>query len=169
LLREIVAQDLSNTVIATLADAKATAAVKASGARAGDAFDMAVGGLADESAGMPVRIKGTILTVAEGHGQVWIVVSFGRNNVLILSTYLVQIMEPFGLKELGLDIDKFDVFAIKSRVHFRRGFDDNGFARTILLVEPEEPFLGTTQLDKLPYQNVDITQFYPYGDPAFVI
>ncbi len=169
LLREIIAQDLSNTVIATLADARATAAVKASGARAGDAFDMEVGGRVDESAGDPVRVHGTILAASEGHGQFWVVVRFGRNNVLILSTFLVQITEPFGLKELGLDIGTFDVFAIKSRVHFRRGFDDNGFAKTILLVEPSEPFLGTTRLDKLPYHNVDLKQFYPYGNPAFEI
>ena len=67
--------------------------------------------------------------------------------------------------------------AIKSRVHFRRGFHDNGFvrrgfhdngfARTILLVEPEEPFLGTIRLDKLVYQNVDLSQYYPYGNPTF--
>jgi microcystin degradation protein MlrC len=169
LLREIIAQDLSNALIATLADAEATAAVRASGARAGDAFDMAVGGRVDESAGEPVRIQGTILTVAEGHGQFWVVVRFGQNNVLILSTYLVQVMEPFSLKDLGLDIGTFDVFAIKSRVHFRRGFDDNGFAKTILLVEPAEPFLGTTRLDKLPYANVDLKQFYPYGEPTFEI
>jgi microcystin degradation protein MlrC len=169
LLREIVALDLSNTVIATLADARATAAVKASGAKAGDVFDMAVGGLADESAGEPVRIKGTILNATEGYGQFWVVVSFGRNNVLIRSTFLVRITEPFGLTELGLEIEKFDVFAIKSRVHFRRGFDDNGFAKTILLVEPAEPFLGTTRLDKLPYQNVDLKQFYPYGNPTLAV
>jgi len=169
LLREIVAQNLSNTLIATLTDAKATAAVKASGAKAGDAFDMAVGGLVDESAGEPARIQGTILNVAEGHGQVWVVVRFGHNNVLILSTFLVQIIEPFSLKELGLDIATFDVFAIKSRVHFRRGFDDNGFARTILLVEPAEPFLGTTRLEGLPYENVDLKKFYPFGSPAFAI
>jgi len=167
LLREIVAQGLSNTLIATLADARATAAVKASGGKAGDAFDMAVGGLVDESAGEPVRIQGTILAAVEGYDQFWVVVRFGRNNVLILSTYLVQVREPFSLKELGLDIATFDVFAIKSRVHFRRGFDDNGFARTILLVEPAEPYLGTTRLDALPYENVDLAQFYPYGNPAF--
>jgi hypothetical protein len=57
--------------------------------------------------------------------------------------------------------------AIKSRVHFRRGFDDNGFARTILLVEPTEPFLGTIRLDHLPYENVDLKQYYPYGSPTF--
>jgi microcystin degradation protein MlrC len=169
LLREIVAQDLSNTLIATIADAKATARLKAMGAKAGDSFDMEIGGLADESAGEPVRIQGTILNAVEGYGQFWVCIQFGCNNVLILSTYLVQIMEPFSLKALGLDIGSFEVIAIKSRVHFRRGFDDNGFAKTILLVEPSEPFLGTTRLDKLPYQNVDLTQFYPYGSPAFSI
>ena len=60
-----------------------------------------------------------------------------------------------------------DVMAVKSRGHFRRDFDDNGLARTILLVEPEQPFLGTTRLDKLPYRNVDLTRYYPYGNPAF--
>ena len=106
LLREIVAQDLSNTLIATIADAAATAKLRDQGAKAGDAFDMEVGGLADESAGEPVRIQGTILNAVEGHGQFWVCVQFGRDNVLILSTYLVQIIEPFSLKDLGLDLER---------------------------------------------------------------
>jgi microcystin degradation protein MlrC len=167
LLREIIAQDLSNTVIATVTDAAATAKLRAQGAKAGDAFDMEVGGLADPSAGEPVRIQGTILKAVERYGQFWVSIKFGRNNVLILSTYLVQIVEPFSLKDLDLDVSAFQIMAIKSRVHFRRGFHDNGFAKTILLVEPTEPFLGTVRLDKLPYENVDLTQYYPYGNPAF--
>jgi microcystin degradation protein MlrC len=167
LLRDIIAQDLSNTLIATIADATTTARLKAEGAKAGDALDVEVGGLVDESAGRPVRIQGTILKAVEGHGQFWACIGFGRGNVLILSTYLVQIMEPSALKGLGLDISAFDIIAIKSRVHFRRGFDDNGFAKTILLVEPTEPFLGTLHLDKLPYENVDLKKFYPYGNPVF--
>ncbi len=161
LLKEIITQDLSNTLIATIADAKATARLKAEGAKAGDAVDIAIGGRVDESAGDPVRIQGTILNVAEGYGQVWVTIRFGRDNVLILSTFLVQVVEPFSLKAA------FQVMAIKSRVHFRRGFHDNGFARTILLVEPTEPFLGTVRLDKLRYENVDLRQYYPYGNPAF--
>jgi hypothetical protein len=62
-----------------------------------------------------------------------------------------------------------EAFLKSADMAFRRGFDDNGFAKTILLVEPSEPFLGTTRLDKLPYRNVDLTQFYPYGSPAFSI
>jgi microcystin degradation protein MlrC len=167
LLREIITQDLSNTLIATIADAPVTARLKAAGAKTGDAFDMEIGGLADESAGQPLRVQGTILMAVEGHGQFWVVISFGRGNVLILSTYLVQVMEPFSLGNLGLDIGAFQIMAIKSRVHFRRGFHDNGFAKTILLVEPSEPFLGTVHLDKLAYENVDLKRYYPYGDPVF--
>jgi microcystin degradation protein MlrC len=68
---------------------------------------------------------------------------------------------------LGLEPAAYEVIALKSRVHFRRGFDDTGFAKTILLVEPTQPFLGTTRLDALPYRNLDLRQFYPYGAPAF--
>jgi microcystin degradation protein MlrC len=104
---------------------------------------MEVGGRVDESAGAPVRVQGTVLNAVEGRGQLWVVVKFGRGNVLVLSRYLVQVMEPGSLSALGLDVSAFKAFAIKSRVHFRRGFDDSGFAKTILLVEPVEPFLGT--------------------------
>jgi microcystin degradation protein MlrC len=167
LLKEIIAQDLANTLIATITDQEVTEKLKAQGAKAGDAFDMEIGGRVDESAGAPLRVKGTILTAVERDGQFWVTISFGRGNVLVLSTYLVQIMEPAWLKPLGLDIDAFEAFAIKSRVHFRRGFHDSGFAKTILLVEPTEPFLGTVHLHALPYENVDLKRFYPYGEPAF--
>ncbi len=165
LLKEIIEQGLSGVLIVTIADAKVSDALKAAGGvKAGDPFDMDVGGLADESAGQPVRISGTVLNAAEGYGQLWIVVEFGRGNVLVLSRYLVQVQEPLSLEALGLDVSSFKAFAIKSRVHFRRGFDDSGFAKTILLVEPVEPFLGTVRLDGLPYRNVDLKKFYPYGD-----
>jgi microcystin degradation protein MlrC len=167
LLREVVRQDLGNTLIATIADARATAALKARDAKPGDPFDMPVGGLVDESAGEPVHIQGTVLNLVDRYGQHWVTVGFGRGNVLVLSDFLVQVMEPEPLRALELDIDRFDVFAIKSRVHFRRGFDDSGFAKTIVLVEPDRPFLGTVRLDGLPYRNVDIRKFYPYGEPTF--
>jgi microcystin degradation protein MlrC len=167
LLKELLAQKLSNTLIATIADAKVTKRLEEQGAKAGDAFDMHVGGLADESAGEPVRITGTVLKAIEGYGQYWATIKFGRNNVLMLSTYLAQIIEPSSLKEIGLEPGAFDVIALKSRVHFRRGFHDSGFAKTVLLVEPIQAFLGTVRLDALRYENVDLKQFYPYGNPTF--
>jgi microcystin degradation protein MlrC len=164
LLREIIAQKLSNTLIATIADAAAINALQ--GCAAGDAVDMMVGGGGDESAGDPVRITGTVRNITGRHGQRWVSIGFGSGNVLVISPYLVQIMEPFELAGIGLDLAAFRAIAIKSRVHFRRGFDDGGFARTILLVEPTQPFLGTIRLDALSYSNVDLTNFYPYGDPV---
>ncbi len=171
LLREIIAQDLSKTLIATIADRELRRALLADGARPGDAFDLEVGGLADASAGEPVRITGTVRAVGSGvrrgatePGSASI---SARGNVLVISPYLAQIIELSTLTAIGLDPAAFDVIAIKSRVHFRRGFDDSGFAKTILLVEPPEPFLGTVRLDGLPYDNVDLARYYPYGDVAF--
>jgi microcystin degradation protein MlrC len=167
LLKEIIEQDLSGVLIATIADASACDALEAEGAKVGDAFDREVGGLVDQSAGQPARITGTVTKIVEARGQRWFAVMFGNGNVLLLSRYLVQVQEPSALKALGLDVDSFKAFAIKSRVHFRRGFDDSGFAKTILLVEPVEPFLGTVRLGALPYRNVDVGKFYPYGEPVF--
>jgi microcystin degradation protein MlrC len=167
LLKEIIARDLSNAVIATIADRTIGDRIKARGLAAGDACELEIGGAVDQSAGDPVRISGTLLIAVEGYGQHWAAIRFGRNNVLVVSTYLVEITNPHSLRELGLDVGTFQIFALKSRVHFRRGFDDSGFAKTILLVEPEEPFLGTTQLRGLAYRNVELTKFYPYGNPEF--
>jgi microcystin degradation protein MlrC len=166
-LGQVIEQGLADVLIATIADRKAVEAVRAKDMKAGDAFDMKVGGRADESAGEPVRIEGTIVGVAQIAGKHWVSVAFGRGNVVLISEYLTQVMDPLDIPTPGFTIDRFKVFAIKSRVHFRRGFDDSGFARTILLVEPEQPFLGTVRLEALPYENVDISKFYPYGDVSF--
>jgi len=165
ILQQVIEQGLSDVIIGTIADLKAVQAVKAKGLKAGDPFDMEVGGRADESAGAPVRVQGTIALVVNAFGRDWVSVAFGKNNLVILSEYLTQIMYPSDLA--GFGADKFKVFAIKSRVHFRRGFDDSGFAKTILLVEPVDPFLGTVRLEALPYKNVDVKKFYPYGDVKF--
>jgi len=165
LLREIIDRGLAKVLVATVADATAIDALLAGGVKAGDAFDRAIGGLADPSAGEPVRVRGTVLRVTETLG--WVQVGFGQGNVLVISRYLTQVVEPSALIATGLQPDAFDVIALKSRVHFRRGFDDTGFAQTILLVEPDQPFLGTVRLDGLTYENVDLSAYYPYGEPDF--
>lgn len=170
LLREIIAQDLEKTLVATVTDFKAIEALRGRNFAVGEAFDMAIGGLQDESAGEPVRVVGTVKAVSDGPngpGQTWVQVAFGRGNVLVISPYLAQIIELSTLRKVGVEPAEFDVIAIKSRVHFRRGFDDSGFAKTILLVEPDAPFLGTIRLEGLPYEHVTLTDYYPYGDVGF--
>ena len=170
-LQEVIKQDLSKTLIATVADAKAIEVLTDKGVKAGDPFEMEVGGRIEDSAGDAVRIQGEVISVGEitrrGASQLTVNVKFGRDNVLVISPYLSQIIEPSALESLGLNPADFDVIALKSRVHFRRGFDDSGFAKAIIVVEPDEPFLGTLRLDGLEYQNVDLKQYYPYGDPVY--
>jgi len=96
-------------------------------------------------------------------------VAVGDGNVLIVSEYLMQIIETQSLEAMALNLDAFDVIVIKSRVHFRRGFDDSGFSKAIYLVEPDEAFLGTTKLNKLPYKNVVPSNYFPYGCSDFTI
>jgi microcystin degradation protein MlrC len=167
ILEQVIEQGLSDVLIATVADAKAIDALMAKGVKPGDPFDMKIGGLVDESAGAPVHITGKVLGVDERQGKAWVSVGFGKGNVVVVSRYLTQILYPEELKGPGFDVGQFKVIAIKSRVHFRRGFDDSGYAKTILLVEPVDPFLGTVRLDALPYKNVDLGKFYPYGDVSF--
>lgn len=163
LLREVLEQDLAKVVIATLKDDRTLAALRAAGARSGDAFDREVGGYVDDSAGQPVRVRGTLEHFDPGeNGTPAARIRFGRGNLLLLSPQLVQIMTPEELPAHGVDAGEFEVFAIKSRVHFRRGFDDNGFAPTILLVEPPGPFMGTVHLDALPYQHLRVGDYYPF-------
>ncbi len=171
LLQEIITQGLSRVLIGTVADASVVANLLANKARIGDEVDLVIGGKVDASAGDSVRIQGTILHISEAgnraKGDTWFHIGLGNGNVVLISPYLAQVIEPSTFTEHGINLADFDVFAIKSRVHFRRGFDDSGFAQTILLVEPDEPFLGTVRLDGLPYQNVDLKSFYPYGNPTF--
>ncbi len=171
-LDEIIKQDLSDTLIATVADRPAIEALVAQGVKPGDAFDLPVGGKADVSAGDPVRVVGTVHTVTPGLGrsgqnETWISVKFGRNNLIIITPFLKQIIFPEPLRELGITLEDYKVFVIKSRVHFRRGFDDTAFAKTILIVEPTQDFLGTVRLQGLPYQHVNLQNYYPYGDVTF--
>jgi microcystin degradation protein MlrC len=169
LLEQVIAQNLSGVLIGTIADEQAIEALRKKGVKVGDPFDMEVGGKLDESAGKPVRVKGVVNTVSGGNGrgaaksQLWVSVKFGDNNVLIISPFLHQNTDPKDFMELGIDANKFNVVAIKSRVHFRRGYYDNGWAKTILLVEPITPYVGTIRLEALPRKFGDLKKFYPYN------
>ena len=61
-----------------------------------------------------------------------------------------------------------DSSVVKSRVHFRRGFDETGYAKTILVVAAPGPWVGTLRLDALDYQHAPIDRLYPFGEPGDV-
>jgi microcystin degradation protein MlrC len=165
-LQQVVDKGMSGTLVATIRDESVIESLASSGAQPGDRFDMSVGGFAAESSGQPVRINGTLsyFDAAFGYPQV-AVVDFGDRNSVIITPTLKQVIWLDELRFGPIDPDDFDVFVVKSRVHFRRGFDETGYADTIILVDAPGPYVGTNALDALPYENVTLSDYYPYGTP----
>ena len=160
------AAGIGRVLYGTITSPATLEALAAAGARSGDPFDMEIGGFTP-SGGSPRRVTGTVEYFGEGFGYDAIaVVSFGDGNVVFLTPAYEQVLYPDAFRIGPIDPDDYDVFVVKSRVHFRRGFDETGYARTIVVVEAPEPFVGTTFLDALPYENVDLGELYPYGVPA---
>ena len=86
----------------------------------------------------------------------------GNNLVVIVPAY-TQIINPSQLAFGGIDPNDYQVFVVNSRVHFRRGFDETGYARTIMVVDAPGPWIGTIRLGALDYQNIDLKSLYPYN------
>jgi microcystin degradation protein MlrC len=127
---------------------------------------MPVGGFASPESGSRVQIDGTLTYFGEAFGYDKVaVVDFGDRNSLIITPALKQILWTTELEFGPLDPDNYDTFIVKSRVHFRRGFDETGYAKTIIVVDAPGPFVGTVHLDALPYENVRLSDYYPYGTP----
>jgi microcystin degradation protein MlrC len=156
---------VSRALYGTITDPRVLEALEVDGAQAGDAFDMDVGGFTP-SGGTPARIVGTLAYFDEGFSFDKVaVVEFGNGNAVIVTPTYEQVTDPGRFVFLPTSLEDFDVFVVKSRVHFRRGFDETGFAKTIVVVEAPGPFVGTTFLDALPYEHVDLSVLYPFGTP----
>jgi microcystin degradation protein MlrC len=165
-LAEVIDKAMSGVLVATIRDENVLDSLVSGGARPGDLFDMAVGGFAAESSGEPVRIRGTLSYLGEAFGYPQVaVVDFGDRNSIIITPTLKQVIWLDELRFGPVDPDSYEVFVVKSRVHFRRGFDENGYAKKIILVDAPGPYVGTNALDALPYENVTLSDYYPYGTP----
>jgi microcystin degradation protein MlrC len=165
-LRQVVDKQMSGVLIATVRDERVIEALAARDAQPGELFSMEVGGFAAPSSGEPVQIDGTLTYFGEAFGYPQVaVVDFGDRNTLIITPALKQVIWLDEITFGPLNPDDYDVFVVKSRVHFRRGFDETGYANTIILVDAPGPFVGTNALDALTYENVTLTDYYPYGTP----
>lgn len=165
ILRAFEAAGVGGVLYGAISDPATLDALEESGAQPGDPFERAIGGFTP-SGGEPFPISGTLVYFGEWSGyDRAAAVEFGDGNLVILVPAYTQIMYPEDFRFGPVDPDDYDVFVVKSRVHFRRGFDETGFAPTILVVEAPGPFVGTTYLDALPYENVDLSTLYPYGTP----
>ena len=167
ILRQLIDQRVSRVLYAALRDERALQALADRDAKPGDPFDTAVGGFTGPQAGEPVRIAGTVRYFGPaGPYDHVAAIEYGNGNMLILTPAYEQITSPEQLRMGPIDPDAYDVFVVKSRVHFRRGFDETGYAKTILVVDAPGPWFGTTRLDALDYQYAPIDRLYPFGTPS---
>ena len=160
---ELIKNKVKNFLIATLRDENVLEELVKINAKKGDMFDYVVGGYTGEQAGTPLQIKGVIKYFGPRFGYEHVaVVEFGQGNVIIIVPTYEQIIRPSSLRFGGLNPDKFDVIVVKSRVHFRRGFDETGYSKTIMVVDAPGDFIGTTRLDALDYKFGPIKDLYPF-------
>jgi microcystin degradation protein MlrC len=165
-LRALLDQGVGRILYAALTDEPTLDAIWAADLQPGAAFQGAVGGYTGESAGAPVPISGTLRWRGSRWGYERVaVIEFGAGNILILTPAYQQITSPGALRFAGIEPDDFDVFVLKTRVHFRRGFDDTGYAPTIIIVDAPGDWFGTTRLGALRYEHAPIHQLYPFGTP----
>lgn len=163
ILQEIVDQDLSGVYYAALRDEHALENLKSENATVGDSFERDVGGFTGEQAGLPVKIKGTIKYLGPGGGYTFVAaIEFGDGNLLLVTPAYFQAITLDELQISDIDPDDYDVFVLKSRVHFRRGFDENGYAKTIIVVDAPGDWVGTVRLNGLDYEHFSLNNFYPY-------
>ncbi|MFH1574348.1 MAG: M81 family metallopeptidase [Acidobacteriota bacterium] len=152
ILEELIRQKARKFCITTLADEKAIEEIKAK-AKAGDNISIDVGGYADEYAGKPVRIDGQVEFWGKyGRFDTVAVLRFGDNNRVILTPLLHQVTDTDIFEPLGIPLADLDIIVLKSRVHFRRGYVENGFAKSVVWIDA--PGLGPADLSGIPYQNI---------------
>lgn len=167
-LRELIEQDVGNVLYGALTDEPALADIWEQDLQPGDPFDREVGGYTGEQAGEPVRISGTLAWRGSRWGYERVAaIEYGEGNMLILTPAYRQNRTPEQMRFGPVEPDDYDVFVLKSRVHFRRGFDETGYAPTILIVDAPGDWFGTVSLDALEYEYIEPEQYYPFGNPDF--
>jgi microcystin degradation protein MlrC len=151
ILEELIRQGAENFCIATLRDEKAIDSIKGS-YNIGDTITIHVGGYSDKFAGNPVEINGKVEFLGEYGADAIVVLHFGKNNRIILTPTLRQVVNTGIFSPLGINFKELDIIALKSRVHFRRGYHETGIAGSIF--EVDAPGWGPADLTMLPYKNI---------------
>jgi microcystin degradation protein MlrC len=150
ILEELMRQGASNFTIASISDEKAIAEIQGK-AKVGDRVKVNVGGWADQYAGKPVTIDGTVEQLGPiGGFKSGAVLLFGNNNRVVLTPELHQVTTPGIFQRLNIDISK-QIVVLKSRVHFWRGFVEDGLAKAVVVIDA--PGLGPADVTTIPYKN----------------
>jgi len=163
ILKELMDQGADNFCVATISDEKAIKTIQQDAAL-GEQIAFKVGGRTGKYAGEPVEITGKVTYLDEcqymlsgpmGHGDTrklgyTAVLSFGKNNHVILTPTLHQVLDDAIFPVVNLSLDDLDIVAIKSRVHFRAFYND--YAGSIVVIDA--PGLGPADVSQHTYKNI---------------
>jgi microcystin degradation protein MlrC len=114
-----------------------------------------------------VSIDGTLAWRGEHWGYDRVAaIDFGDDSTIILVPAYQQTITPEELRFGPIEPNEYQVFVSKTRVHFRRGFDETGYAPTNIIVDAPGDWFGTTRLDALDYEHAPLDRLYPFGTPG---
>ena len=166
-LRELIDQGVDSVLYASLTAEPTLERIWEEDLQPGDSFEGDVGGYTGEDAGEPVAIEGTLAWRGARWGYERVAtIDYGNGNTLVLVPAYQQTTTPEMLRFGPIEPDDYRVFVSKTRVHFRRGFDETGYAPTIIIVDAPGDGFGTVRLDALRYEHAPLDRLYPFGAPV---
>jgi len=168
ILRELIQRGQSNFVVATISDAAAIRMVK-DGFAVGDPIEITIGGHTSELAGEPVTINGVVSFIGayDIGGSVasdLVALTFGDNNYVLLTPDRYQVRTRSILDHAEVPVDEMDIFVVKSRNHFRRGFMETGLAKTAVVIDA--PGHGPADIGQLQFRNLPSQTYSRFLPPA---
>lgn len=156
ILNELIARKQDNFVVATIADCSAIDAIKTNNV-VGDKITITIGGHTFELAGEPVSIAGKISFIGKYNigGNVpsdLVAITFGNNNWILLTPTRYQVTTRSILDHANVPVETLDIFVVKSRNHFRRGFMETGLAKFAVVIDA--PGHGPADIGQLDFKNL---------------
>lgn len=156
ILGELIARDQSNFVVATIAGEQAIEFIK-NDYVIGDEVEVEIGGHTSDLAGAPVVINGKVAFIGEydiggSAPSDLIALTFGDNNWVLLTPTRYQVTTRSILDHAGVPVEEMDIFVVKSRNHFRRGFMETGLAKHAVVIDA--PGHGPADIGQLKYENL---------------
>lgn len=151
----------SNYVVATIRDPNAIELIKDQHA-VGDPLQINIGGHTSELAGAPVTISGTVAFIGDyniggGAPSDLVALIFGDNNWVLLTPTRYQVTTRDILDHVGVPVADMDIFVVKSRNHFRRGFMETGLAKNAVVIDA--PGHGPADIGQLTFENLPAGTF----------
>ncbi|MEM6300490.1 MAG: M81 family metallopeptidase [Pseudomonadota bacterium] len=151
--RELLALGKTDFVVASLTDRRVLNDLN-DNYSVGDKVSLTVAGKSSELAGAPLQLEGTLRFVGKPGGivgKLYATIEAAGNTWYVLSEYYDQVTNPNPLVDIGVPIDKLDIFVVKSRNHFRGGFIETGFAKHAVVIDA--PGHGPANISRLDYKN----------------